>query len=105
MATARLFALAFNEFHGTAKAMGFRVTGLPGILPPVLAACPSNNVIASDTQARAELAELRSRRGPSRFAPEAAVRAEIGAEHRAAPDPGLLRFLRLPEVQEAVRRP
>jgi uncharacterized protein YjdB len=105
MATARLFALAFNEFHGTAKAMGFRLTGLPGILPPVLAACPGNNVIASDTQARAELAELRSRRGPSRFAPEAMVRAELGPEHRAAPDPGLLRFLRLPEVQEAVRRP
>jgi hypothetical protein len=105
MAISRTFTFAFNEFQGQAKAMTFRLTGLSGILNPLLAACPSNSVIASDAQARTELAELRSRRGPSRFAPDASVRAELGPEHRAAPDPGLLRFLRLPEVQEAVRKP
>lgn len=103
MATARLFGFAFNEFQGSAKSVFFRVTGLPGILPPVLAACPNNNVITSDAELRLLVAEARSRRGPSRHAREAAVRAQAGPP--AASAPPSLAWLRVPEAQEAVRRP
>ena len=31
------------------KAIIFRVTGLAGYLPPLLAACPSNSIMATET--------------------------------------------------------
>ncbi len=46
MAGARVFGFAFTEFQGPARATLFRVTGLDGLLPSLLALCPSNAVVA-----------------------------------------------------------
>lgn len=46
MANARMFSFAFSEFRGPAQATLFRVTGLNTLLPPLLALCPRNAVVA-----------------------------------------------------------
>lgn len=102
MATARLFGFAFNEFQASAKAMFFRVTGLPGILPPVLAACPNNNVIAGSSDLRNEYARIRGRPATSISSAEAMLREQRGPETGRKVPPFSL--LRVPESQPAVRR-
>ena len=101
MAAARLFAFAFTEFQASAKAMIFRVTGLPGILNPLLAACPGNSVIADQSDLRSELARVRGRPATV-LSDESMLRSQQGPEvGRAVPS---LSLLRAEESQPAVRR-
>jgi hypothetical protein len=102
MAAARLFGFAFTEFQGSAKAMIFRVTGLSGILNPLLAACPGNSVVADHSGLRSELARMRGRPATV-LSNESMLRSQQGPEMgRAVPG---LSLLRAQDSQPAVRRP
>ena len=103
LAASRSFGFAFTEFQGSAKAMIFRVTGLGGILPPLLAACPSNSIMAGETELRSLLQRLPSRSAPNpQVAADVARRAELGPQLVGTPS---LMLLRAPETQKGVRRP
>jgi uncharacterized protein YjdB len=106
LAAARMFAFAFTEFQGTAKAMIFRVTGLPSLLSPLLNACPGAALRIGEPgdELRTALeASLREIRTPAERTPERDLRAMQGPQATAPPGMSLLRMQT--DTREAVRRP
>jgi hypothetical protein len=104
MALSRTFGFAFSEFNGPAKAMIFRVTGLTPVLNPLIAACPSNGLMASTDAGRTSLERLLAGvRQPSQMTPERQLRRDLGSRVSAIPQPSM-RFAP-PSSQEAIRRP
>lgn len=87
IAGSRRFGFAFTEFQGTAKAMAFRVTGLPGLLGPLFTACPGSALrMDPGPDLRGELERVRAAiRGTTAETPSRRTRAVLGPESGAEP--------------------
>lgn len=90
IAGSRIFAFAFTEFLGTAKATAFRVTGLSALLPSLISACQltspvvtSNRVAPNDAELHTAFESLmkaagRTQASTNALKSEAALRARVG---------------------------
>ena len=86
LAAARRWGFAFTEFNGTSKGMLFRVTGLPQLVTPIIAACPSNSQVVDGTafdRDHQEVMRLTGGNGP--VVAEARARAQGGPQAMRAP--------------------
>jgi hypothetical protein len=106
LASLRVFGFAFTEFQGSAKAMLFRVTGLAPLLPPLMALCPSNAILASSTELMQSLSTLHA---PivmtNELRADRMQRAITAPDLRVAPSMQALNATRAPENQAARRKP
>jgi hypothetical protein len=105
IASSRLFGFAFTEFRSTAKATVFRTTGMTPVLTPLIAACPSNALVAGarDVDALRGMALVEP---PSEvIAALRARRATAEPSETVAPALSGIASVRRPDTQDARRRP
>ncbi len=105
IAGSRLFGFAFTEFQSSAKATVFRTTGMTPVLTPLIAACPSNAIVAGTR-------DVEALRGLSFVEPPTEVLAALRARRAAtessdtvAPSLSGIASLRQVDSQNARRRP
>lgn len=57
MAANHIFTFAFDEFLNGSHAVSWRLTGMTAAVSPIMAACPSNSILAGAPAAQASVAE------------------------------------------------